>query len=234
MEEALDITSEGLKQKGYNLSVEGGPTPTIVISFNGLHLRCGIYKKDWNKAIKQIERKLDDRGFEQIIISEIETCLSTNHKVLMGNSSNRKTSSSSIPLLQQQQDAFVRMAPKASKSNDSMEEWRFKQKASYDDLRNTTNEQVPGLWLPLEFTISIRCILNIENITLPFIGIILGPPSSYKSVAVDLPKDARETFYTDNFSPKAFVSHNSNLTEEELQEQDLLPKMKNKMFLYQS
>ena len=86
-------------------------------------------------------------------------------------------------------------------------------------------------FVPLEFVISIKCILNIRNITLPVIGLILGPPSSLKSVAVNMPKGARDTFAVDSFSPKSFVSHNSNLTEEQLQEIDLLPKIKNKLFM---
>jgi hypothetical protein len=44
-------------------------------------------------------------------------------------------------------------------------------------------------------------------------------------------KGARDTFGVDSFSPKSFVSHNSNLDEEQLQEIDLLPKIKNKLFM---
>ena len=101
----------------------------------------------------------------------------------------------------------------------------------HNHLKDTTNEKAPGLWTPLEFVISIKCILNVEDITLPVIGVILGPPSSWKTVAVNMSKGARDTFGLDSFSPKSFVSHNSNLDEEQLQEQDLLPKMKNKLFM---
>jgi len=123
------------------------------------------------------------------------------------------------------------MATKTVRADCSIEEWQIRVQAKYNHLKTVTDEQVAGLWLPLEFAISVRCILNIRNITLPFIGIILGPPSSLKSVAVDAQKQSRDTFTTDNFSPKAFVSHNSNVPEEKLQEQDMLPKIKNKVFL---
>ena len=66
----------------------------------------------------------------------------------------------------------------------------------------------------LEFVITIKCILNIANITQPVIGIILGPASSWKSKAVNMPKGARDAFGVDSFSPKSFVSHNSNLNED--------------------
>ena len=38
-------------------------------------------------------------------------------------------------------------------------------------------------------------------------------------------------FYTDNFSAKAFVSHSTNVKKEALEQIDLLPKIKNKLFL---
>jgi hypothetical protein len=122
-------------------------------------------------------------------------------------------------------------APGPAPVNCTMEEWRTKLKTKYDKLKQTVDEQLPGLWLPLEFALSVRCILHIKNISLPFIAIILGPPSSNKSLAVDQFKGARHIFTTDQFSPKSFVSHNSGLTEEQLAKIDLLPKIKNKMFL---
>jgi hypothetical protein len=44
-------------------------------------------------------------------------------------------------------------------------------------------------------------------------------------------RKSQDTLYTDNFTAKSFVSHNSGLTEEKLEKIDLLPKMKNKLFL---
>src|SRR5581483_6535432 len=38
-------------------------------------------------------------------------------------------------------------------------------------------------------------------------------------------------FYTDNFSPKSFVSHSSSVSRDTLEQIDLLPKIKNKIFL---
>jgi len=125
----------------------------------------------------------------------------------------------------------LKMAPKAVKANCTIEDWRTELKAKYDNLKKAVDEQLPGLWLPLEFALSVRCIMHIKNISLPFIAIILGPPSSNKTLAIDQFKGARNIFTTDQFSPKAFVSHNSGLTEEQLQKIDLLPKIKNKMFL---
>jgi hypothetical protein len=91
---------------------------------------------------------------------------------------------------------------------------------------------MPEIWPGLEFELSILRILSIEGCTLPFIGIILGRPSSYKTVIISLPKKWPNTFYTDNFTARSFVSHSTAVnSKEELEEIDMLPKIKDKMFL---
>lgn len=41
----------------------------------------------------------------------------------------------------------------------------------------------------------------------------------------------KQSFYTDNFSAKSFVSHSTAVKREELEKIDLLPRIKNKFFL---
>ena len=59
----------------------------------------------------------------------------------------------------------------------------------------------------------------------------MGPPSSLKTQAIELLRYWPQTFYTDNFSAKSFVSHTTAVAKEKLVEIDLLPKIKNKCFL---
>ena len=63
------------------------------------------------------------------------------------------------------------------------------------------------------------------------IMILLGAPSSLKTASLQMLRKTNDTIYTDNFTAKAFVSHNSGLKEEQLEKIDLLPKIKNKLFL---
>jgi len=124
-----------------------------------------------------------------------------------------------------------------SKSNskddkyDSSGNWSIELSERYENLRNITLENMPKLWPGLEFALSVRAILNIKNCTLPFAGIILGPSSSLKTVIIELFRGYSNTFYTDNFSAKSLVSHNSSIKKEKLKEIDMLPKIKNKFFL---
>jgi hypothetical protein len=123
------------------------------------------------------------------------------------------------------------ISPKIARANCTFDQWSSNLQTKYEALKAVTNEKIPGLWTPLEFAISLRSIMHIDKITLPFIGIILGPASSHKSVAVDINEGARHTFSTDNFSARAFVSHNSGVPDDELAKIDLLPKVVNKEFL---
>ncbi len=80
-------------------------------------------------------------------------------------------------------------------------------------------------------SIAVKTILNIKDCNLPFAGIILGPPSSSKTVGIEMFRGTANTFYTDSFSAKSFVSHNTSVPRDKLQEINLLPKIKNKVFL---
>jgi DNA-binding transcriptional ArsR family regulator len=112
------------------------------------------------------------------------------------------------------------------------EQWQHTLQEKYQNLYNVVQKNMPEIWPGLEFVLSILRILNIEGCTLPFIGIILGRPSSGKTVIIDLLRKWYCSFYTDNFTARSFVSHSTAVaSKQELQEIDLLPKIKNKMFL---
>ena len=101
----------------------------------------------------------------------------------------------------------------------------------YENLRYITLKNMPEIWVGLEFALSVKSILNIQACTLPFAGILLGSAGSAKTAIIQLFREHENTFYTDNFSPKSLVSHNSSVKKEKLKEVDMLPKLRNKFFL---
>jgi hypothetical protein len=113
----------------------------------------------------------------------------------------------------------------------TLEEWEKTRKQKYSTLYNTVKENLPSIWLPLEFVLSIKCIINIAKITLPFAGIILGAPSTLKTASLIMLNKWPQTFYTDHFTSKSLVSHSTAVTKEELAEIDMLPRWKNKLVL---
>lgn len=115
--------------------------------------------------------------------------------------------------------------------DDDLARWSEKVSEKYENLHNTVLNNLPNLWNAFEFALSVKTILNIRYCTLPFAGIILGPPSSLKTVIIELLRGRTNTFHTHSFSPKSFVSHISGLNEDKLRRIDLLPRIKNKLFL---
>src|SRR5687768_6199169 len=93
----------------------------------------------------------------------------------------------------------------------------------YTSLQKEILYLIPELWEPIEFTLSVRTILRIKSITLPFAGIVLGPSGGLKTATVELYRDTKDSCYRDSFSAKSFVSHNTAIPKEKLDEIDLLP-----------
>jgi hypothetical protein len=114
----------------------------------------------------------------------------------------------------------------------SVELWRDGLEERYKELKRIVDTNIPEIWPGLEFALSSLRILNIYGCTLPFIGIILARPSSYKTVVLNLLKPWYCTFYTDSFSPKAWITHTTAVdSEEKLSKIDMLPKVKDRHFL---
>lgn len=114
----------------------------------------------------------------------------------------------------------------------SLETWRDGLTYRYNELHRVVNENIPEIWHGLEFALSSHRILNIHGCTLPFIGVILARPSTYKTVTLKLIEQWYCTFYTNNFSPKAWQTHTTAAdSEEKLAKIDMLPKIKDRHFL---
>ena len=73
--------------------------------------------------------------------------------------------------------------------------------------------------------------MNLIDNTLPFAGYLLGPPSSLRTVTVELFRRYWHSKYRDDFTPKSWVTHYSGVPKEKLPEVDLLPEIRYKFFL---
>jgi hypothetical protein len=112
-------------------------------------------------------------------------------------------------------------------SNLTYLQWQEKVAAKYKILQDITSKHFPDAWEILEFTLSVKSILNMQGQETPFMGVLLAVPSSMKTAILELFREYPITLYRDSISPNAFVSSSSNKTEEELQATDLLPQFTN-------
>lgn len=115
--------------------------------------------------------------------------------------------------------------------NITYNQWQSNIAEKNSNLKKITLKYYPEAWAFLEFSLAIKSILNIEDFSLPFMGVILAAPASMKTMIIQLFRKYPYSFYTDSFTPNSLVSHNSALSEEQLQQIDMFPKMKDKLIL---
>jgi hypothetical protein len=218
----FEVTDE-LEQRG--ISRIAKDRMTILLVYQNKSIRSAIYKQDINKTIKSLEKYCSRFIHDRETIQAIILVVSEKWNDLTDNNNN------GAEYQPQQQPDSNSTAQEQNKADVSIEEWYVRLKEKYQNLQQVVNKNFPNLWLSLEFELSTLRILNIQDCTLPFAGIVLGRPSSLKTVGIELFRKSHHTYYTDNFSAKAFVSHSTAVPKEELVEIDMLPKIKNKCFL---
>lgn len=184
-------------------------------------LQCIYDKASFKKTAKELELVLTNAGFDIRKAKKFNVLFS---KILIGmERQQQKTQRDHI--LEE-----IRNRRKNTKFS-SPEEWQKKLKEEYKELMNVVIEQIPEIWSGLEFELSVLRILNISDCNLPFIGLLLSRPSSFKTAILNLLKEWYCVYYTDDFTAKSFVSHSTSVSKEELSEIDMLPKIKNRLFL---
>lgn len=98
-------------------------------------------------------------------------------------------------------------------------------------LIDVMEKNFPGKFWILEIGLAARAILEIKGITLPLMIIILAPPSSGKSTVIILIESVPKAYSLDKFTPRAFQSHMAGRRMEDLEKNDLLTRIKDKIFL---
>ncbi|MBV9179099.1 MAG: hypothetical protein JO297_18875, partial [Nitrososphaeraceae archaeon] len=197
-----------------------------------------IYK-DWNKTIKSFSDCARKKGINNNHILMLIDVLDNNWERIIDiqqqgeeERKNKERKFVSRELKQKKKVVEEVKKLKSDNKNITFDEWKAKLVEKYQILQQVVQKEMPEIWVGLEFELSVLRVLNIHDCTLPFIGILLGPPSSYKTAIIGRLKQWPNTFFTDNFTAKSFVSHTTSVkTEEELREIDLLPKLKNNIFL---
>jgi hypothetical protein len=176
------------------------------------------------ETANHLEAKLDKplgRKLTQYIIQLI--CKPENWEII---------STSEVQLKQKAEEQAQIEKYKPKYYFDNFEQWQTAVENHYHNLHKTVDDNMPQAWPAIEFILSVKTILHIKEITLPYIGIILGPPAGVKTVPLELLKDRIHTFFTDRFNPRAMVSHVASLPPGMKEgEQHMLNKMKNSIVL---
>ncbi len=183
--------------------------------------------KDEAKKGKKIDNETVENALidiEDQLIKKREEIYNLNKPKTSENNSDNEYKSKFLKDINSWKERF-------EKSSDPYREWQREVEKRYNDLKNIITNHYPEAWPIMEFCLAVKSIQNIHGNTLPFIGIILAKPSSLKTTIIELFRKYDKTFYSDSFTPNSMISHNSSLSEEQLQNVDMLPKMSNKFVL---
>jgi hypothetical protein len=101
-----------------------------------------------------------------------------------------------------------------------------------DRVYRTVGECSPEIVSETIICLSVAASLLLEDQQNPVALNLEGVPSSNKTTEVDFFAAAEDKVYrSDKFTPKSFVSHSASITREKLNEVDLLPRIRHKVFL---
>jgi hypothetical protein len=208
---------------------------TLVLEhYTGEIIQSSYYNDDSMKTAKTLRNTLAANSAIRLDF-DIEKFIQVFSKVLVRHIIAEAQHKESQAKEEQQQRSAIEDEIKQLKEQNkdiTHEEWVSKLQEKYQGLYSVVHDKMPEIWPGLEFELSTLKLLDIEGCTLPFIGVILGRPSSYKTVIISLLKRWYKAFYTDNFTARSFVSHSTAVnTKEELEQIDMLPKIRNKHFL---
>jgi len=98
-------------------------------------------------------------------------------------------------------------------------------------VRSVVERNFPRAWPMTEAALATVAQLFLEDQSACAALTFQGPPASLKTTVLSFFSGHPLTVWVDSFTPKAFVSHMASVSEEQLQEQDLLPQIRNKVLV---
>ena len=103
---------------------------------------------------------------------------------------------------------------------------------NYVEWLSIIQANFPDLLFAAELGVSIMAQILITDISNPFALVLVGVPSSGKTIVLNFFADIDElTYASDKFTPASFVSNAANVNKEKLPEIDLLPRLQYRLFL---
>jgi hypothetical protein len=187
-----------------------------------------------NKLEKKLENIIDDPKVIDKGLSDIESqIISYRDEIfaLSNSFSDINTNHPNTDFNTKFYEDVEKLRSQFQEASEPYKEWQTKVAEKYEKLETIFKKHYPEAWIFMEFCLSIKSIMNIMGITLPFMGVLVAAPSSLKTMVIQLFRKYPSTFYTDSFTSSSLVSHNASLSEEQLQKIDMLPKMKNNLVL---
>lgn len=103
----------------------------------------------------------------------------------------------------------------------------------YDEWRRVLDSTFPWVTSVVEICLSVSSLLWFSDVQLPFALVLVGRPAGWKTTALKCISEKLLNFiyYSDSFTAKAFVSHAMKRSSKQLEKIDLLPRIRDKVFI---
>ncbi|MGC2682904.1 MAG: hypothetical protein WA323_13650 [Candidatus Nitrosopolaris sp.] len=179
------ITDE-IRQLGVSRICVAGKT-LFVYNTRKEPIRCQYYRDDLCKTTSKLRKALNDFGeFGKETIDKFLVLLS--QVWLASIEAEAKEAEIAQTRERSQRENMIEQIRQIKTANSGItrDEWIRVLNDKYENLRKVVGRNIPELWPGLEFELSVLRILNIYGCMLPFIGIILGRPSSSKTATISL------------------------------------------------
>jgi hypothetical protein len=150
----------------------------IVVNLEGKNSIVSTFRKDqWERTTKSLEKKLIVDGVErksarQLIVFLTQEFLKSIEAERISKESSTNRDTKKIMEEIEKDKSTIGEIP--------LTEGQRTRKQKFDTLYKTVCENIPSIWLPLEFTLSVKFILNITDITLPLQALYLEHPVRIK------------------------------------------------------
>lgn len=118
-------------------------------------------------------------------------------------------------------------------SDKSLDLQRFERRVreSINELKDIVDRNFPGLFSVLKMCLSVKLVMSIDEITLPVMLILLGPPASGKTTVITMMESLPDIYKTDSFTPASIVTAYAGKTKGELDKIHLISLIDGKTFL---
>ena len=102
---------------------------------------------------------------------------------------------------------------------------------SLDQLKEIIIKNFPSIWFETKACLSACAALSLKNLNgCPSLNLV-GNPAGEKTTVLSFFYGQDKIYISDDFTPRAFVSHSANVGKEELEDIDLLPRIKDSILI---
>jgi len=106
-----------------------------------------------------------------------------------------------------------------------------KEITSLEEVKKIILKNFPSIWFEVKACLSTCATISLKNLNGCPSLILVGSPAGEKTTALSFFYGQKQTYISDDFTPKSFVSHSAGVSPEALEGVDLLPKLKNRILI---